>query len=424
MSSRKDDKLQVAIVGCGIAGLSAAIALSRAGHAVEIFERSNFSSETGAAILIGPNGSRILSRWGFDFDAAGALDHSQMRRIKADTAELDSEVKFGNFKEKYGARFILLHRVDLHNGLRKLVDALPEPKPTIRLGTPVKDVDAGQGVLTVEDGSNVNADLVVVADGSHSRLIPRVAGVEAPVIRLPMSMYRFLQPFGEIMTRPEAAQFFKDQLPGFSTFYKAAIGRPGHLLNVYPCRRGELLYCALLHPTKPKEKELEGWSTPAEYQDVLSDLDGFHPSIKTICEGATDVKVYNQMYRNPLPTFAKGKAVLIGDAAHLMMPTHGQGASMAMEDAAALEALFVGATPSAVASRLDLFDTLRLPRARAAQVMSNKMMGPPEKMNAEIRQYYEEEIPPVGSKTFGAEFNDFFFAYDVKEEAEKLVTKT
>jgi salicylate hydroxylase len=421
MSSPGNVRLQVGIIGCGIAGLSAAIALSRAGHDVEVFERSTFSNETGAAIILGPNATRVLAGWGFDAEKAGGLDFCQMRRIKADTLELDSEQKFGNIKEKYGDRMLLLHRADLHTGIMRIVESLPDPRPNIHLGSAVQDIDPEQGTITLENGSTTTKDLVIVADGSHSRLIPRITGSEAPVIRLPMSMYRFLQPISDIMDRPEAAQFYKDQQPGFSTFYKATPGKPGHLLNTYPCRRGELLYCALLHPTKPKEKDLESWSNPAEYQDVIADAQGFHPSVKAICEGAADVKVYNQMYRNPIETFVKGRAVLVGDAAHLMLPTHGQGASSAIEDAMALEVLLSGVASERVVERLQLFNELRLPRVRAVQTFSNKMMGPPDKMIQEVKQYFSGPIPAAGAKTFGPEFVDFFLSYDVKKAAEELL---
>lgn len=415
-------KLEVGVVGCGIAGLSVAIALSRAGHTVEVFERSQFSNETGAAIIVGPNGTRILRRWGFDFEAAGALDYTQMRRFKADTIELDSVVSFDNISDKYGDRWLMLHRVDLHSGLKRLAEA--HLSTTIRLGAAVEDVDPERGLITLASGETVSKDLVVIADGCHSKLIQRITSVDSPIVRLPLSMYRFLQLNASVMERPEAAQFYRDQPPGFCTFYKTVVGKPGHLLNTYQCRGGELLYCALLHPTKPKEKELEGWSNPAEYDDVIADAEGFHPAVKEIVSGATDVRVYNQMYRNPLPTFVKGRAVLVGDSGHFMLPTHGQGASMAIEDASALEVLFAGVSQAAIESRLQLFNKLRLPRARAVQSMSNKLMGPPDKMIAEVRQFYDGPIPPPGSKTFSPEFNDFFFLYDVEEEAQKLLRST
>ena len=180
-----------------------------------------------------------------------------------------------------------------------------------------------------------------------------------------------------------------------------------------------------------------------------------------------------------------------------MLPTHGQGACMAIEDAAALEVLFRGVRvsrsapasrsssqpPSSSASspgasapssssydddngsdnsnnydydhinndsnnydcnhihksnsnsnhknhdndnnivtqRLTLFDALRLPRVRATQSLSNKMMGPPATMEAEVRKYYSGALPGHGAKTFSKGYNDFFFDYDIRAEAKKVL---
>lgn len=416
-------QLQVGITGCGIAGLAAGIALSRAGHSVEIYEQSKFRNETGAAIIIGPNGTRILSKWGFDFKKAGALDYSQMRRIKADTLEVDSEEHFTNIKQQYGDRWLLFHRADLHAGLKDVVENTTNAH--IHLGSKVEDLDVDDGTIKLAGGEQVSKDLIVVADGAHSELIARIIGRPYPVTKSPMSMYRFLQPFDKVMAKEQAAKFYRDQPSGFTTFYKTQVGRPGHLLNTYPCRNGELLYAALVHPTKPKEKGLEGWDSPAEYSDVLADAQGFHPDVQAICEGASDVKVYTQMWRDPIERFTNGKAIIIGDAAHLCLPTHGQGASMALEDAVAMEVLFRGIDgQKALTSRIEAYDTLRVPRVAAVQTMSNKMMGPPDRMISEVKRYYDGPIPGPKAKTFSQEYNDFFFLYDIEQEAQKMVDRT
>ena len=317
MAAKQSKQLQVGIIGCGIAGLSAALALSKDGHSVEMFERSQFKNEVGAAIVIGVNGTKILRSWGFDFEKAGALDYSQMRRIKADTIEVDSEEYFTNTKDKYGDRWLLFHRADLHNGLRDLVEA-QTPTPKINLASPVTSIDVSSGTITLTSGTTTTKDLLIIADGSHSNLIPSITNSDSyPVRKSPMSMYRFLQPMPTILSHPTASTFYANQPTGFTTFYKTAVGRPGLLLNTYPCRANTLLYCALVHPTKPKEKGLEGWDSPADYSDVISDAQGFHPAVQAICENATDVKVYTQMWRDPLPNFSNGRAVLIGDAAHI-----------------------------------------------------------------------------------------------------------
>jgi len=304
------------------------------------------------------------------------------------------------------------------------------PTPKLHLGEAVQDVDVGEGIIKLSNGTEVKKQLVIIADGSHSKLIGKVVGRPCPVNKAPMSMYRFLQPMKNVLAHPQAGKFYKDQPSGFTVFYKTAVGRPGLLLNTYPCRGGQLLYVALLHPTKPNEKSAiqaheargEAWNAPADVQDVLSSAEGFHPAIRTICEDASDVKVYTNMWRDPIETFTSARAVLIGDCGHLMLQTHGQGACMALEDAMALEVLFDGVdNPAEVQPQLTKFDELRRPRVGAVQTMSNKMMSPPDQVTTEVRRYYDGPIPGPTAKTFSKEYNDFFFLYDVAEEARRLV---
>lgn len=413
-------QLEVGIVGAGIAGLAAAIALTRAGHHIEIFEKSKFSSETGAALVLGVNGTKILSRWGFDVEKAGALDCDQMCRIKADTGEVVSDESYKGTEEQYGHRWLLFHRADLHTGLRELVNGLT-PAPSFRLGAQVADVDIESGVITLGSGETIAKDLIIVADGAHTESITKFGNSERPIQRSPLALYRFMQPFGPILATPETGKFYQGRASGFTTFYKAEVGRPGHQLVTYPVRKSEMLYCGLLHPAKPKEKGLDGWNSPADAADVIADTQGFHPDVQAICEGATDVKVYQMMWRDPLQTYNKDRGIIIGDAAHLMLSTHSQGACQALEDAMALEVLFKGVSdPKDVPLAGKAYTELRLARASAAQTMSNKMMGPPDKLIAAVKQYYTGPIPGPTAKTFSKEYNDFFFQYDVAAEAEKV----
>ncbi|KAI1081640.1 FAD/NAD(P)-binding domain-containing protein [Whalleya microplaca] len=422
MGSAPPIRLQVGIVGCGIAGLSAAIGLSRAGHAVEIFEQSKFKSEVGAAMICAPNATRILSRWGFDFDRAGAVECNQLRRIKADTLEVDSIDSFAHMQEKYGDRWLFFHRADLHSGLKQLAIS-GQPTVSLHMGSRVVDIDVVTGMIRLSNGKQAQKDLVIVADGAHSELNAKVVGRLCPTMKTPMSIYRILQPLDRLLQDETIAKLYKNQPSGFTTFYKTEVGHPGLLLTTYPCRKGELLYVALMHPTKAKEQDIDNWDSPAEIGDMVSDADGFHPAVKALFKSATDVKVYTQMWQDPLERYTNGRAIVIGDAAHLMLPTHAQGASMAVEDAMALQMLFenIGSLAE-VPSRVGLYDQLRLPRARTVQTMSNKMMGPPDALEAEVRKYYDGPLPGgAKAKTFSAEYNAFFFLYDVAQEARKLL---
>lgn len=426
-------QLQVGVVGCGIAGLSATIALARAGHAVEVYERSRFKRENGAALVIGANATRVLTGWGFDVNKYGAVDYCQLRRFDAKTGEHVSTEKYGGIEEKYGSRWLIFHRADLHAGLLELVQKPAMPyavAPKINLGTVVSDADPDAGTITLADGSFLQKDVIIIADGAHSKLIPRVTGREEPIMKSPLSIYRFMQPMSSILDHPSASHFYRDQPSGFTAFFVSQVGKPGVLLNTYPVRGERLLYCAFMHPTKPQERDIgDNWNAKASYEDLVADLKEFHSSVKVVCEGAEDIEVFTIMKRDPVPNLTKGRAVLVGDAGHLMLSTHGQGASQAIEDAAALEVLFniQQSSPSSekvVLERVRMFDDLRGPRVKATQTLSNKMMGPPEVMMEECRKYYDGPLPSLKAQVFSDEYNNWFFNYDVRAKARDLLERT
>ena len=133
-------------------------------------------------------------------------------------------------------------------------------------------------------------------------------------------------------------------------------------------------------------------------------------------------KVYTLMDHDPVDKMTRGRAVLIGDAAHPMLPTHAQGGCFSLEDAAALEVLFEGvAEPYKIARRLQLFQDVRLARCAVAHIMSNNFARTPEKTEEDVRKYYASPIPPADSMPFGQAYRDFFWPYDVFEESAKAL---
>jgi len=164
MIATKPQVLQCGVVGAGIAGLGAAIALSNAGHDVEIFERSQFKQEVGAAITMTPNAGLILDHWGFDQEAAKPTDLMQIRVMDWETLELITRNPFDEIFSKYCHRMASYHRVDLHREIRRL--AAQHSSISIRLGARVTKLDCDSGTLGFADGSYMKKDLVIVADGT------------------------------------------------------------------------------------------------------------------------------------------------------------------------------------------------------------------------------------------------------------------
>lgn len=121
----------------------------------------------------------------------------------------------------------------------------------------------------------------------------------------------------------------------------------------------------------------------------------------------------------------KGKAAIVGDAAHPMMPTHAQGGCMAIEDAASLEILFSNMSRTdTVEERLRLFQDLRLPRNVVTQILSNKMFyyeGMNDADDAIREQYSGRILKPGHHEGWTEEIREFFYSYDVFEEARKAL---
>ena len=170
-----NSRIQVGVVGAGIAGLAAAIALRRANCDVEVFERSSFKNEVGAAVTISPNSARVLDHWGFDANRARATENLQLKIRQGVTLDEMYTDAYGHLEDVYGYKNRSFHRVDLHEGLRRLAtesDDSKGPSARIRLASEVTGLDCENGELTLANGDKFRKDLVIVADGAHLSRLP------------------------------------------------------------------------------------------------------------------------------------------------------------------------------------------------------------------------------------------------------------
>ncbi|KAF1995474.1 FAD/NAD(P)-binding domain-containing protein, partial [Amniculicola lignicola CBS 123094] len=388
--------MDIGIIGAGIAGLSAAIALRRIGHNVTIFEKSCFKNEIGAAITLTPNANRILERWNFDFEKARPVDFMQYRYLHSETLEVCGREDLSGVQERYGSRMCAYHRVDLHEGLRVLAEG--EWGVGIRLGCAAVGVDADKGEVEFINGEKVKKDMWIMADGCHTPFLPQILKESIPTTHIGKSVYRWLSPLSLIRTNPQCAQIWDPSLPsGFVTFFNP---RTAIMMVTYPCRNSTLLNCALFHTTRPEESNAEGWHSNSTHDHVLRELDGASAAVKHLVLQAEQIKVYKVTQRRPSTKCYGGNVLCIGDTVHYMLPSHAQGGAMAVEDAGALEILFDPKTythsPAALSKRLSTFEKLRLPRTATTQIMSslnpNLTMEGLERQVGDIRRFYAGEL--------------------------------
>ncbi|KAF4440932.1 hypothetical protein F53441_12151 [Fusarium austroafricanum] len=417
--------LKVGIIGAGIGGLSAAIALRRTGAQVEIFERSNFQNEIGAAITITPNGMRILQHFGFDPTLARGVENKQMRMVDPYTLKDLLVEDFRQVEDDY---------------VVSSDESYPGPPVIIHNGHSVAKFDCGGGKIVLDNGDVFKKDLVVVADGVRTKLISEIAQQDIPLEDVGSSFYRCLIPFDEINKDPELAAIFKDQDPGFWVPFELSTGT---FLVTYPCRDQKMLNVAFRHKTKTNNKHADDWNTDTNIEDLIAMVERFNPLLPKLFGLTSSVSVHKVFRREPLETYTSGRAVIIGDAAHPIQPTHGkstiiskspvlllikqitaQGAVLAIEEAASLEALFTNVRdPNQVAERLRLYDDILKPRIHATQLLSDATPGLSGSLRKRAEDVWGEGMFPPEAMNFTKPVRDFFYGWDVKKVADDVLAQ-
>lgn len=299
----------ITILGAGIGGLAASIALAQRGAQVRVIEQAAEIAEVGAGIQISPNGFVVLKALGLGDAVAQAATRGRAVRLR--DFRKGAEV-FHLPLTRADRPYYFIYRADL---ITLLLDAAKAAGVTFELGRTVTSVETGQGgaTLVLADGTTETIGLLVGADGLHSKTRETLAPKSRPFFTGQVAWRATVPAKSELA--PEAHVFMG----------------PGRHLVRYPIKDGSLVNIVAVE--ERDNWASEGWNhrdDPAHLRRAFMD---FCPEIRNLLDRVEETYLWG-LHRHPLAkTWADGHAVLLGDAAHPTLPFLAQGANMALEDA-------------------------------------------------------------------------------------------
>ena len=335
------------VVGAGIGGLAAAGALRRVGWAVQVLEQAERLGPVGAGLTLWPTAVLALDALGVGpavRELAHPLDRSGIRTAGGRWL---SSTDTSRYPARFGAPLVAVHRADLH---QVLLDAAgPE---LVRTGAPVTGLDQDKdGVRVTWESGEASTNLLVAADGLASTLRGAVAGGAARPVFTGRTAWRAVLDTAGGGEAEEAIESW---------------GR-GQRFGIVPLARGRVYWFATADAPEHQR------APTGEQAELLARFPGWHPPIpELIAATPPDAILRHDLYelRPGLPTYVRGRVVLLGDAAHAMTPDLGQGAGQALEDAVVLGAAL--AATGEVAAALARYDAERRPRTQAVARLSRR----------------------------------------------------
>jgi 2-polyprenyl-6-methoxyphenol hydroxylase-like FAD-dependent oxidoreductase len=345
--------MRAMVVGGGIGGLTAAVALRRAGVEAVVFEKAGELREIGAGISLWANAMKALRKLGLYDTVLAVGKHLHPKgELRSPNGRVFYEMPSPAIEERFGGTTMVVHRADLQ---KTLCAALG--KEAIRPGAEVTGFEQDKrGVVArfAAGGREERCELLIGADGLHSTIRGQLLGDGPPLYA------------GYIAWRG-VAELGDEPFPGGGAF--ETWGR-GERFGLVKLGRRRVYWYATQNVPEGEEK-----AGPGRKAVLLARFGGWHEPIPSGVEATeeSDIHFDGVYYREPATRWGEGRVTLLGDAAHPMTPDLGQGACQAIEDAVVL-ARSLGERGDDAAAALRLYEDRRKERT-ASVVRQSRRLG-------------------------------------------------
>lgn len=325
--------MRAEVIGGGVGGLAAALALARTGWNVVVREQAATLTDVGAGVQLSPNAVKALRWLGVDAALAShvvAPAAIELRRARGDRLLVRSALG-ESVERRYGGPYWHVLRADLQ---RTLADAALAAGAALRLGERVQDVEA------------IGADLIVAADGVRSVL--RGGSTADPPARFTGQVaWRGLVPLSDVPAGTPSAAVVRIGPGRHFVSYRVDGGRAVNFVAV----------------VEQVAWRAEGWSEPGDPAQLAQAFADWPAPVRALIAACTECRRWALLDREPRPRRIRPRTVTLGDAAQPILPFLAQGAAMALEDAVVLARRLQGEGADGVDAALAAYDAERRPRA-------------------------------------------------------------
>lgn len=352
--------LKIAIIGGGLGGLSAALALRQQDHEITIYERRDFANEVGASLSCASKGSRFLEEWGLDIKAAKPVVLKSLVMHDWASGEVQNKYSLGDYRSKFGTDYNNFHRVDLHELMKETAIArgcrLEVWHKAVGL-----NVEAGE--VLFENGKSVKADAVICADGIRSPMREQM-GITPKITPSASCCYRCIIPTSRLSELGLNVFVGNDAIEFWG-------GYGINKIVMSSCSDNDVVSCYCFYPAEHNNLKEDGWNISTTPENLIATFPDLDPRLHKLFAHADDIKMWRLYVHDPYPYWVRGRFALLGDAAHPMLPDQSQGACQAIEDAGALGIIFGERYDHlSVGERLRLYEQERKQRATRVQEAS------------------------------------------------------